>query len=137
MFPYTPSGTQPPPLDPLNHLHFLEHFFRKRCILNHWGQTRLYSATYVPVAMDQSMYALWFVTYSLRALRGPVKLILFFLWDCILFGSFNPSPRSPIGVPNLSPMFNSKYLHLSKSAAGRASQRTDTKILSARTIWHQ
>ena len=41
----------------------------------------------------------------------------------IPFSSFNPSPNSSIGVPDLSPMVSCKYLHLAQSAAGRASQR--------------
>ena len=52
-------------------------------------------------------------------------------WHCwssygvaIPFSSFNPSPNSSIGVPSLSPMVGCKHLHLSQSAAGRASQRT-------------
>jgi hypothetical protein len=42
----------------------------------------------------------------------------------IPFGSFSPSPNSSIGVPELSSMVGSKYLHLSQSAAGGAFQRT-------------
>ena len=41
------------------------------------------------------------------------------------FGSFSPSLNSYIGVPDHSPMISCKYLHLSHSAAGRTSQRTD------------
>ena len=43
----------------------------------------------------------------------------------ILLSSFNPFPNFSIEVPCLSPMFVCKDLHLSQSAAGRASQRTD------------
>ena len=37
---------------------------------------------------------------------------------------FNPSLNPSTGVPDLSPMVGCNYLHLSQSAAGRASQRT-------------
>jgi len=50
-------------------------------------------------------------------------------WCCsygvaIPFRSFSPSPNSSIGVPDLSPRFGSKYLHLSQSASGRVSYKT-------------
>lgn len=38
--------------------------------------------------------------------------------------SFSPCPKCSIGVPDLSPMVDCKYLHLSQLAAGRTSQRT-------------
>jgi hypothetical protein len=57
-------------------------------------------------------------------------------WQCwspcgvaITFRSFNPSSSSSIGIPDLSSMLVCKHLHLSQSAAGRASQRRD--ILSS------
>jgi hypothetical protein len=42
----------------------------------------------------------------------------------IPFSSFSLSLKSSIGIPDFSPMVGCKYLHLSQSAAGRASQRT-------------
>ena len=42
----------------------------------------------------------------------------------ILYGYFNLCPNSFIGVPDISPMIDFKYLHLFQSAAGRDSQRT-------------
>ena len=53
----------------------------------------------------------------------------------IAFSSFNPSSKSFIGDADLSSKFGCKYLHLSQSAAGRASQRTG--ILSLSTTWYQ
>jgi hypothetical protein len=42
----------------------------------------------------------------------------------LLLGIFHLSPNSVIGVSDFSPMVGCKYLHLSQSAAGWASQRT-------------
>ena len=42
----------------------------------------------------------------------------------ILLSSFNPSPNSSIWGSDLSSMLSCRYLHLSQSAAGRASQWT-------------
>ena len=51
-------------------------------------------------------------------------ILLVFLWGCHPFSSFSPSPNSAIGVPYFSPMAGCKYLNLSQSADGRASQMT-------------
>ena len=98
--------------------------YRIRHILSHWGQTRQSSATYVPGAMDHPMYALWWL--SLWELWG-----VHVNWYCcssygvvIPFSSFSPSPNSFTLVANLSSMVDCKYLHLSLSAADRATQRT-------------
>ena len=42
----------------------------------------------------------------------------------LLFSVFTPSANSTIGVLDFSPMVGYKYLHLSQSVAGKASQRT-------------
>lgn len=42
----------------------------------------------------------------------------------IPINSFNPSPNSSTRVPDLSSIVGYKYLHLSQSATGRASQST-------------
>ena len=44
--------------------------YRIRHMVCPWAQTRQSSATYVPRATDQPLYALWLVTQSVGALRG-------------------------------------------------------------------
>lgn len=61
-------------------------------------------------------------------------------WHCyssygvaILFSSLSPSPNTSIGVPNLSPVIDCEYLHLSQSAAGRASEDALVWLLRSQT----
>ena len=53
-----------------------------------------------------------------------VDIVVLPMGVAIPFSSFNPTPNSFIVVLDLSPMVGCKYLHLSQSVAGRASQRT-------------
>jgi hypothetical protein len=121
--PFVPlplRGCSPPPVS----LHpGASSLYKIRYILSHWGQTRQSSATYVSVALDQPMWALWLVAQSLELTRVQVN------WHCwssygvaTPFSSFSPSPNSSIRVPNFSPMVGCKYLHLSQSAVGGSSQ---------------
>jgi hypothetical protein len=70
------------------------------------------------------LFGWWLSLWELPGIRGS-----WYCWSsygvAIPFSSLNPSLNSSIGIPRLSPMVSCKYLHLSQSAAGRASQRTD------------
>ena len=68
-------------------------------------------------------HALWLGAQSLGALRGSrfVDTVGLPRGPAIPFSSLKPSPNSSTGVPDFSPMVGYKYLHLSQSAAGRAS----------------
>lgn len=57
--------------------------------------------------------------------EGSSKWILFFSYEvAILFSFFYPSPNSSLGVPKFCPIVACKYLYLSQSGAGTASQMT-------------
>ena len=71
-----------------------------------------------------ALYSLgwWFSLWEISGIL--VNWWLVFLWGCHPLSSFNISPNTSIGVLNLWPMLGCEYLHLSHSAANRASQRT-------------
>ena len=78
---------------------------RIRHTFSHWDQTRQSSPMYVPGAMDQPMYVLWW-WLSLWELPG-VQVS----WHCsssygvdICFSSSDPSPNCSLGVLYLYPM---------------------------------
>ena len=77
----------------------------------------------IPGSSDQPVY-LWLVALSQW---DPKIQATWNFWSSygvvIPFSSFNPSHNSSEGVPEISLMFECKYMHLSWSAAGKASQR--------------
>jgi hypothetical protein len=91
--------------------------------ISHWGQTRQTFATYVPGALDQPLYA---PDWWLHLWEFPGAWVSWNCWSS--YGVthscfFSLSPNSAIRVSNFSPMVGRKYLLLSQSAVGRASQR--------------
>ena len=90
----------------------------------HWLQTRPSSATYVPGAMDPSLYTPWLVVKSLGALGGPANWRS--LYGVSIPCSSRSSARFPTRVPELSLMVGFKHPHLHWSVAGQTSQRVAT-----------
>lgn len=74
------------------------------------------------VALDQLIYALWFMAQALGGTSVSRYMICWFSYGVtICFSSFNPSSNYSIKVHKLSPNVLCKGLHLSQSAD---SQRT-------------
>ena len=110
--------------------------YRIRCILSHWGQTRQSSATYKPgrAVCVCVCVCVWWANpcilfdwwLGLWEFWGDQVSYCSYYGVAIPFKSFHPFPNFSIEVTVLIPMVGWKYLYLSLSAAGRASQRIAT-----------
>jgi hypothetical protein len=92
----------------------MQELIQKLCYI-YWG----------PQTRPCMLFGWWLSLWDL-----PEVQVSWYCWSSyrvvIPFNSFNPSHHSSIDVPNLIPMVEYKYLNLSPSAAGKASQRTAT-----------
>jgi hypothetical protein len=90
--------------------------YRIRCILSHWGLTRQSSDICEPQTSTCMLCGWWLSLWSEPS--RLVDIVVLPYGVAMLLISFNPSPNSSIGAPDLSPMLGCKYLQLSQSAAG-------------------